>query len=102
MEEPVPINGTLSKLMGSHSVKVGADMRRMGVATVSDTQMGGRFDFNRLFTSNNGVGGHELASVLLGAPYSGWSPSTMDRSSGSRSTTACTSRTTGVRASGSL
>ena len=26
-----------------------------------------RFTFDRLFTSNNGVGGHELASVLLGA-----------------------------------
>ena len=73
-KSPYSINGTLSKLMGSHSLKVGADMRRLGVATVSDTQMGGRFDFNRLFTSNNGVGGHELASVLLGVPYSGSVP----------------------------
>jgi len=73
-KSPYSINGSLSKLMGSHSVKVGADMRRMGVATVSDTQMGGRFDFNRLSTSNNGVGGHELASVLLGVPYSGSVP----------------------------
>ena len=45
-KSPYSINGTLSKLMGSHSFKVGADMRRLGVATVSDTQMGGRFDFN--------------------------------------------------------
>ena len=73
-KSPYSINGTLSKLMGSHSFKVGGDMRRMGVATVSDTQMGGRFDFTRLSTSNNGVGGHELASVLLGAPYSGSVP----------------------------
>ncbi len=73
-KSPYSINGTLSKLMGSHSLKVGADMRRLGVATVSDTQMGGRFDFDRLFTSNNGVGGHELASVLLGVPYSGSVP----------------------------
>ena len=73
-KSPYSINGSLSKLMGSHSVKVGADMRRMGVATVSDTQMGGRFDFNSLFTSRNGVGGHELASVLLGVPYSGLVP----------------------------
>ena len=28
-------------------------------------QMGGTFTFDRLFTSNDGVGGHELASVLL-------------------------------------
>jgi outer membrane receptor protein involved in Fe transport len=48
-KSPYSINGSLSKLMGSHSVKVGADMRRLGVATVSDTQMGGRFDFNSLF-----------------------------------------------------
>jgi hypothetical protein len=73
-KSPYSINGTLSKLMGSHSFKVGGDMRRLGVATVSDTQMGGRFDFTRLFTSNNGVGGHELASVLLGAPSSGSVP----------------------------
>ena len=83
--------------MGSHSFKVGADMRRMGIATVSDTEMGGRFDFTRLSTSNNGVGGHELASVLLGvALFRVGADSTMDRSSGSRSTAAPTSRTTGA------
>ena len=73
-KSPYSINGTLSKLLGNHSVKVGADTRRMGVATVSDTQMSGTFNFSRLFTSNAGVGGHELASVLLGAPSSGSVP----------------------------
>jgi hypothetical protein len=73
-KSPYSINGTLSKLLGSHSVKVGADTRRMGVATVSATNMGGSFDFSRQFTSNNGVGGHELASVLLGVPSSGSAP----------------------------
>jgi len=73
-KSPYSINGTLSKLLGNHSVKVGADTRRMGVATVSSTNMGGSFDFSRQFTSNNGVGGHELASVLLGAPSSGSAP----------------------------
>ena len=36
--------------------------------------MGGTFDFNRLFTSNAGVGGHELASLLLGAAATGSVP----------------------------
>ena len=36
--------------------------------------MSGRFTFDRLFTSNAGAGGHELASVLLGAPASGSVP----------------------------
>jgi len=73
-KSPYAINGTLSKLWGDHSVKIGGDARRMGVATVSDTAMGGSFNFSRLFTSNNGVGGHELASVLLGAPSTGSVP----------------------------
>jgi len=73
-KSPYSINGTLSKLLGDHSVKFGGDMRRMGVATVSATEMGGTFNFSRLFTSNNGVGGHELASVLLGVPSTGSVP----------------------------
>jgi hypothetical protein len=73
-KSPYSINGTLSKLWGSHSLKLGADMRRLGVDTVSSTDMGGSFNFNRLFTSNAGVGGHELASILLGTPASGSVP----------------------------
>ena len=73
-KSPYSVNGTLSKLLGNHSVKVGADMRRLGIATVSETDLGGSFNFSRLFTSNAGVGGHELASVLLGAPSSGSVP----------------------------
>jgi trimeric autotransporter adhesin len=73
-KSPYSINGTLSKLMGSHSLKVGADLRRVGVATATESAMSGRFDFDRLFTSNAGVGGHELASVLLGTPASGSVP----------------------------
>jgi hypothetical protein len=79
-KSPYSINGTLSKLWGSHSVKIGGDLRRLGIETTSvitDTEgdsMGGRFDFTRQFTSNNGVGGHELASVLLGVPSLGRVP----------------------------
>ena len=73
-DSPYTINATLSKLWGNHSFKVGGDMRKMGVSTVSDTEMGGSFTFDRRFTSLNGVGGHELASVLLGAASSGSVP----------------------------
>jgi hypothetical protein len=72
---PYAINGALTKLWGNHSVKVGADARRMGVALATvccfDNSLGGNFNFNSLFTSRNGVGGHELASLLLGLPATG-------------------------------
>lgn len=71
---PYSINGTLSKLWGSHSLKAGADVRRLGVELATESSMGGAFSFNRLFTSNNGAGGHELASVLLGVPVGGAVP----------------------------
>ncbi|MDH4063445.1 MAG: carboxypeptidase-like regulatory domain-containing protein, partial [Acidobacteriota bacterium] len=73
-KSPYSINGTLAKLLGSHSVKIGADFRRLGVDVATESAMGGSFAFNRLFTAANGVGGHELASVLLGTPASGSVP----------------------------
>ena len=63
-----------SKLIGSHSVKIGGDVRKMGVKLATESEMSGEFFFDRLFTSNAGVGGHELASVLLGVPASGSVP----------------------------
>ncbi|HEY3045614.1 MAG TPA: carboxypeptidase-like regulatory domain-containing protein [Vicinamibacterales bacterium] len=78
---PYAINGALTKLWGSHSFKVGADFRRLGVALAATVEgpnevpaLGGYFGFNRLFTSRNGVGGHELASLLLGLPFEGSAP----------------------------
>jgi hypothetical protein len=71
---PYAINGALTKLMGDHSIKIGADVRRLGVALATETALGGSFSFNSLFTSQNGVGGHEIASVLLGLPYGGSAP----------------------------
>ena len=71
---PYTFNATLSKLWGNHSLKAGADLRKLGVDTVSATLMGGSFTFDERFSGNNGVGGHELASVLLGAPVSGSVP----------------------------
>jgi hypothetical protein len=71
---PYTLNGTLSKLIGSHSLKAGADLRKLSVKLATESAMGGSFEFDRLFTSNAGVGGHELASVLLGTPATGSVP----------------------------
>jgi trimeric autotransporter adhesin len=71
---PYAINGALTKLMGNHSLKVGADARRLGVAIVTDNSLGGTFNFSSLFTSNKGAGGNEIASLLLGLPYDGSVP----------------------------
>jgi len=83
-KSPVTINAGVTHLRGSHSYKFGGDFRRMGLAienTVSlgpngPPALGGSFQFNNLFTGNNGTGGHELASLLLGLPYAGDVPAT--------------------------
>jgi hypothetical protein len=71
---PYAINGALTKLMGSHSLKFGADVRRLGVKIATENELSGRFFFDPAFTSRNGSGGHELASLLLGLPYDGFVP----------------------------
>jgi hypothetical protein len=78
---PYALNATLTKLMGSHSLKVGADARQLGIKTTAETAantgglfLGGSFSFNRLFTSLNGTGGNEFASLLLGLPVDGAVP----------------------------
>jgi hypothetical protein len=70
---PYSINGALAKLMGDHQVKVGADLRRLGIATTTFNENAGDFTFSRAFTSRQGVAnsGHELASALLGLPRLG-------------------------------
>ena len=66
-------NGTMSKLVGSHTFKVGADYRNIGVDTQSFSGSAGIFNFTRLFTSSNplttnATSGNALASMLLGYP----------------------------------
>ena len=73
---PYAINGAVTKLFGTHSVKVGADLRRLGVELATETALGGSFGFSPLFTSRNGAGGHEVASLLLGLPSDGSAPAT--------------------------
>ncbi len=78
---PYAINATLTKLQGNHSFKGGFDVRRLGVALATASEcpngppaLGGCFQFNNLFTSKNGTGGNEIASLLLGLPYTGSVP----------------------------
>lgn len=52
--------GSVSKLMGSHSVKIGGDYRRMSADFTQTGQASGEFSFTRAVTNN------ELASLLLG------------------------------------
>jgi hypothetical protein len=63
-------NGTLSRLLGRHTLKVGGDWRTIGIKTQSFAGSAGDFRFDRLFTSQNPttpVGGNSYASFLLGA-----------------------------------
>jgi hypothetical protein len=66
------VNGAYSKLVGTHTLKVGADYRWIGLDTQPFGQGSGTFTFTRRFTASaTGVGGSPLASLLLGTPVSG-------------------------------
>ena len=78
---PYALNATVTKLMGEHSIKAGADMRKLGINVTAELSpdsgelyLGGTYSFNSLFTSRNGAGGHEFASLLLGLPVDGGVP----------------------------
>jgi trimeric autotransporter adhesin len=64
-------NGTLSRLVGRHTLKFGADYRTIGIETQSFSAGAGDFRFDRLYTSQDPlrpVGGNAFASFLLGYP----------------------------------
>lgn len=67
-------NGTLSRLVGAHTVKVGFDFRRLWVDTQSFTGGAGDLRFDRFYTSANplangtATSGNAFASFLLGYP----------------------------------
>ena len=70
-------NGTASKLLGSHTVKLGFDYRTIGTKTQSFSGGAGELNFDRYYTSANplanGVNGaspsgNAVASMLLGYP----------------------------------
>jgi hypothetical protein len=59
------VNGTLSKLMGSHSFKFGADYRTIGAESLNYGASTGTYTFSGLYTGNS------VADLLLGYPSSG-------------------------------
>jgi hypothetical protein len=67
-------NGAMSKLFGSHTFKVGADWRTIGIETQSFSGGAGTFFFDRLYSSSNPLqatntsGGNAMANLLLGYP----------------------------------
>lgn len=66
-------NGAVSKLVGAHTFKLGADWRTIGIKTQSFTNGAGTFQFDRFFTSSNPLSlnattGNSIASMLLGLP----------------------------------
>lgn len=64
-------NAAVSKLIGRHTFKVGADYRQIGVDTQSFSGGAGLFAFDRFFTSATPTalnGGNAIASMLLGYP----------------------------------
>ena len=70
----------MTRLLGRHTLKVGADWRTIGIKTQSFAGSAGDFRFDRLFTSQNPttpVGGNSYASFLLG--YQSGDPANLSR-----------------------
>jgi trimeric autotransporter adhesin len=70
------LNGSLTKLAGSHSFKVGADYRILGVDSLSYGNSAGSYTFNGRFTGSNAnnpasLSQNTIADLLLGYPFSG-------------------------------
>jgi trimeric autotransporter adhesin len=66
-------NGTVTKLIGGHSYKIGADYRLLGVKAESFGASSGSFTFNGQFTAVNPTSNvrNSIADLLLGYPSSG-------------------------------
>jgi hypothetical protein len=67
-------NAAYSRFLGSHTLKVGGDFRKIGLDFFAPGNGAGFFDFDRDITSSNGSGsaldGSAFASYLLGYPSS--------------------------------
>jgi hypothetical protein len=80
-------NGSYSKFVGTHTFKVGADYRKIGVNLTQPGCGSGCFNFSRELTSSTGLNngsatdGNAMATFLLGYPngdfQGGGTPSTM-------------------------
>jgi len=67
------VNGSLTKIFGTHSLKAGADFRKIGLDFFAPGNGAGFFDFDKDITSSNGgnsstTDGNAFASYLLGLP----------------------------------
>ena len=70
-------NGTVSQIVGNHSLKFGGDYRRIGEDALFGGPRAGEFSFDAGFTQgpdpfNPEESGSSLASLLLGYPSFGW------------------------------
>jgi hypothetical protein len=67
------VNGALTKLAGSHSLKTGADYRIIGVDALGYGQSAGSYTFSGVFTRASNAAGNNnaIADLLLGYPASG-------------------------------
>jgi len=68
-------NAAFSKFVGTHTFKVGADFRKIGLDFFAPGNGAGIFDFDKDITSSNGtnssdINGNSFASFLLGYPSS--------------------------------
>jgi hypothetical protein len=78
------VNGSYSKFVGTHTFKMGADYRKIGVNLLNPGSSSGTFQFDKEFTSSTGLNnnstteGNSIASFLLGYPTADAArPSTM-------------------------
>jgi trimeric autotransporter adhesin len=68
------VNGSFSRFVGSHTFKMGADYRKIGVYLLNPGNASGNFQFDKEFTSATGLNnnsttdGNGFASFLLGYP----------------------------------
>ena len=67
------VNASVSRLMGSHTLKFGGEYRRMGADVRSFSSSAGSYNFTQSFTAAapTASGGDAFASFLLGYPASG-------------------------------
>jgi hypothetical protein len=71
----ISANGNYSKFIGTHTIKAGADFRKIGLDFISPGPGAGYFEFEKDTTSSNGgtsstTDGNAFASFLLGYPSS--------------------------------
>ena len=67
------VNGALTKLAGSHSLKTGADYRIIGVDALQNGNSAGAYTFSGVFTraGNAAANNNSIADLLLGYPSAG-------------------------------